>query len=147
MTWCGDNQECPVAAWTPQCTADAPRRDLAVDELGDLLRSAGLAQEAAEGLTSCLVRLAVTDQDDTVRESALNALSEALLQYELPYALVKPLAEHIDGFRPVLVGYVLFVLSSTRAPAARPVIERFLEHPDASLREEAAAAMDELGGR
>ncbi|MCX4825544.1 hypothetical protein OG883_37985 [Streptomyces sp. NBC_01142] len=125
---------------------DARQRDFCADDLGDLLDSAYLSQADAERVVGWLVERAVSDVDYAVRESALHAVSNAGVRYKLPYSSVEPLAAGIDAFEPLLLEYVLFSLSATHDPAARPIIEPFLGHPDAAVREEAALAMAELRG-
>ncbi|MFD6751336.1 hypothetical protein ACFWDC_40400, partial [Streptomyces anthocyanicus] len=61
-----------------------------------------------------------------------------------PYAVLEPLAAHIDTFEPLLLEYVLFSLSATHDKRARRSIEPFLGHPDVAVREEVERAMTEL---
>ncbi|MFJ7298969.1 hypothetical protein [Streptomyces sp. NPDC099088] len=119
------------AAWTSLGSASARERDVWADSVGDLLEQPYLAQADAERLVGWLVQLAVSDHDDAVRESALHAVAAAGAPYELPFAVVEPLAVHIDGFKPVVLEYVLSSLSATHDERARPVIEPFLTHADA----------------
>ncbi|WP_168714846.1 hypothetical protein [Streptomyces sp. A0592] len=47
----------------------------------------------------------------------------------------------------LLLEYVLPVLGCAGDRAALPVVERFLGHPDAAVRREAASAVREVHGR
>ena len=132
-------------AWTTLDSADARQRELWADDLGDLLESACLQHAEAERAVGRLVQLAVAAGDHAVRESALHAVAEAGVPYELPYAVVEPLADNIGAFEPLLLGYVLCSLSATHDERARGPIEPFLTHPDADVRREARFAMAELG--
>lgn len=60
---------------------DPDRRDDAAESLGDLLRTRGLSQDDARAAVERLVALAVSDPVTRVRESALNAVSEAFGRY------------------------------------------------------------------
>ncbi|MGW7486622.1 HEAT repeat domain-containing protein [Streptomyces sp. NPDC054786] len=131
-------------AWTTPAGADARQREVWADSLGDLLGSAYLTQADAERVVRWLVQWAVSDMDYAVRESALHAVSEAGVQYELPYTALAPLAANIDSFEPLLLEYVLCSLSATHDKRALRAVEPFLTHPDAGVREEAVLAMAEL---
>ncbi|MGW0964627.1 hypothetical protein [Streptomyces sp. NPDC002516] len=133
------------SAWTTLDSADVRHREVWADNLGDLLDSAYLQHADAERVVGWLVQLAVIDRDYAVRESALHAVAEAGVPYELPYAVLEPLAAHIDAFEPLLLEYVLFSLSATHDERARRSIEPFLSHPAAEVRGEAELAMAELG--
>ncbi|WP_329580094.1 hypothetical protein [Streptomyces sp. NBC_01361] len=93
--------------------ADTRQREVWADGLGDLLESGYLIQADAERVVGWLVQRAVSDVAYAVRESALHAVSEAGVQYELPYAVLEPLAANVDAFEPLLWEYVLFSLSAT----------------------------------
>ncbi|MFE6962989.1 hypothetical protein [Streptomyces sp. NPDC057696] len=93
--------------------ADTRQREVWADGLGDLLESGYLIQADAERVVDWLVQRAVSDVDYAVRESALHALLEAGVQYELPYAVLEPLAANVETFEPLLWEYVLFSLSAT----------------------------------
>ncbi|MFG2790163.1 HEAT repeat domain-containing protein [Streptomyces sp. NPDC048419] len=131
-------------AWTTLSSADARRRAIWADNLGDLLGWACLEQAEAERVAGRLVQLALTAGDHAVGESALHAVAEAGVRYKLPYAVVEPLADNIGAFDPMLLEYVLFSLSATHDERARAPIEPFLTHPVADVRREAAIAIAEL---
>ncbi|MEV6757507.1 hypothetical protein [Streptomyces sp. NPDC051214] len=124
--------------------ADARRREVWADELGDLLASGRLEQGAAERAVARLVQVAVADADHAVRESALHAVGEGCARHEIPYEVLVPLAVNVDAFAPQLLEYVLFSLSATHDRRALPPIEPFLAHPDPGVREEARLAVAEL---
>ncbi|MFD8380606.1 HEAT repeat domain-containing protein [Streptomyces sp. NPDC059679] len=126
-------------------STDARQREVWADDLGDLLESACLQRAEAEQVLGWLVQMAVTAGDHAVRESALHAVAEAGVPYELPYSVVEPLADNIAAFEPLLLEYVLFSLSATHDERARGPIEPFLAHPDPDVRREARFAMAELG--
>ncbi|MFD7795053.1 hypothetical protein [Streptomyces sp. NPDC059759] len=132
------------SAWAELHRADSRQHEVWADGLGDLLASGYLLQADAERVVGWLVQRAVYDVDYAVRESALHAVSEAGVPYELPYAALEPLAADIDTFEPLLLEYVLFSLSATHDKRARRSIEPFLGHPDVAVREEAELAMTEL---
>jgi hypothetical protein len=48
---------------------------------------------------------------------------------------------------PVLLEYVLYILSATHDPNARPAIEAFSDHRDAAVRGYVIDALTELPGR
>ncbi|MDW8805085.1 hypothetical protein P1P68_09900 [Streptomyces scabiei] len=123
---------------------DTRQQEVWADSLGDLLESRYLNQVDAELVVGWLVQTAVSDVDHAVRESALHAIAEAGVRYELPYSTLEPLAAHVSAFEPLLLEYVLFSLSATHDRRARRTIEPFLVHPDAVVREEAELAMTEL---
>ncbi|MFF9070240.1 hypothetical protein ACF09E_33345 [Streptomyces sp. NPDC014891] len=60
--------------------------------------------------------------------------------------MVEPLAAGAEGFAPLLLPYVLAVLSSTHDQAALPIVERFLHDPHSEVRKEASEAVAELHG-
>lgn len=125
----------------------APRtRDIAAAELGDLLRDNALDDTDAVLAIGPLVTAAVNDPDRTVRESALNSISEAFNHYRLSLDLFTPLVPELAGMDSELLGYALYILGATRDPAAATLIRPFLEHADASVREEAALALTEIPG-
>jgi len=127
--------------------ADARQRDLAADQLGDLLRTAALTQADTERAVTHLVTVAVTDADWTVRESALNSIVEAFNGKQLPLRLFQPLQHHLAAMPPALLDHALYILAATHDPAARPAIEAFINHPDSNVRRYAAEALSELPGR
>jgi hypothetical protein len=131
-------------AWMELDHADTRQQEVWADGLGDLLESGYLMQADAERVVGWLAQRAVSDVEYAVRESALHAVSEAGVQYELPYVVLEPLAANVDAFEPLLLEYVLFSLSATHDKRARRTIEPFLVHPHVSVREEAALAMTEL---
>ncbi|MFJ3640826.1 hypothetical protein ACIPRD_13830 [Streptomyces sp. NPDC090108] len=131
-------------AWAELDRADSRQQEFWADDLGDLLESGYLIQADAERVVGWLVQRAVSDVDYAVRESALHAVSEAGIPYELPYAALEPLAVNIDTFEPLLLEYVLFSLSATHDKRARRSVEPFLDHPDVAVRAEARLAMTEL---
>ncbi|CAL9488753.1 HEAT repeat domain-containing protein [Streptomyces sp. enrichment culture] len=134
------------SAWEQLDSSDAAcrDRDLCLEVVCDVLETGRLTQIDAERAVERLVTVALSDEGYAVRESALNAVSTASTQYELPYRVVEPLAVGVDGFEPLLLPYVLGVLGSTHDQAALPVVERFLDHPDSEVSEEAAQAVREL---
>lgn len=81
-----------------QLPADARRREVWADSLGDLLASAYWEQDEAERAVGRLGQVAVSDTEYAVREAALHAVCEAGVRYQLPYAVLEPLAAHIDAF-------------------------------------------------
>ncbi|WP_371525344.1 hypothetical protein OG302_03680 [Streptomyces sp. NBC_01283] len=124
--------------------ADARRREVWADSLGDVLASACLEEAEAERAVGRLVQAAVSDTEYAVRESALHAVCEAGVHYALPYVVLEPLAFHIDAFEPLLLEYVLFSLSATHDRRALRPVEPFLSHPDSGVRGEAERAVAEL---
>lgn len=91
-----------------------------------------------------LLKFGTTTATCAVRESALHAVCTASTHYELPYRVVEPLADGVDGFEPLLLGYVLAVLGCTHDQAALPIVERFLHHPHSEVRRDASEAVTEL---
>jgi HEAT repeat protein len=125
---------------------DPRRRDLAADELADLLRIGALDQADTERTVAHLVTTAVHDADPTVRESALHAIVEAFTHRALPLRLFNALRHQLTSLEPALLDYALNILASTHDPAARPAIEAFLNHPDPDVRDYATDALGELPG-
>ncbi|MET8631151.1 hypothetical protein ABZW30_47030 [Kitasatospora sp. NPDC004669] len=123
---------------------DPDRRDVAADLLGDLLRGAALDADCARMVVGRLVSVAVNGPVTTVRESALNSISEAFDHYRLPLTLVEPLAAAMPTMERELVVHTLYILGATRDPQAQPLIESFLHHPDPEVREEARLAAAEI---
>ncbi|MEU4093348.1 hypothetical protein [Streptomyces sp. NPDC026673] len=123
---------------------DPDRRDLAAASLGDLLRGTALDTDAARLVVGRLVRLTVNEPVTRVRESALNAVSEAFNHHRLPLDLVKPLAAAMPTMEPEILGHAIYILGATHAPTALPMIEPFLAHPDQEVREEARLAAAEI---
>ncbi|WP_418960116.1 hypothetical protein [Streptomyces tritici] len=85
------------AAWTTPSSADTRQRASWAEELSDLLEWGSLRDGDAERVVGRLVQVAVTDGDHGVRESALHAVSSAAGPYQMPYAVVAPLAAHVDA--------------------------------------------------
>ena len=127
--------------------ADPRRRDLAADELGDLLRAGAYNQADTEQIVTLLVTAALHDIDPTVREAALHAVNEAFNHRALPLRLLDALRDHLASLEPALLDYALNILACAHDPAARPAIEAFLDHPNPDLRASAADALTELPGR
>ncbi|MFF5921988.1 HEAT repeat domain-containing protein [Streptomyces flavochromogenes] len=132
------------SAWNELNGSDTVHRDHCLDVVGDVLETGRLAQADVERAVERLVTVALSEQRYTVRESALHAVSTASTHYELPYRVVEPLVAGLEGFEPLLLAYVLSVLSCTHDQAALPVVERSLHHPHAEVRWEAAEAVHEL---
>ncbi|GAA0611911.1 hypothetical protein [Streptomyces crystallinus] len=122
---------------------DPDRRDVAADVLGDLLRGAALDEDSARLVVGRLVGVAVNEPVTKVRESALNAISEAFDHYFLPLALVEPLAGAMPAMERELLVHTLYVLGATHDLQARPLIKSFLYHPDPEVREGARIAAAE----
>jgi HEAT repeat protein len=123
----------------------APRtRDIAAAELGDLLRDNALDQATAVLAIARLVAFTVNEPDQTVRESALNSISEAFNHYRLPLDLFTPLAPELATMTPELLNHTLYILGATQDPAAAVLIQPFLDHTDASVREEATLALTDI---
>ncbi|MGW0904118.1 hypothetical protein [Streptomyces sp. NPDC002853] len=131
-------------AFAALAVADARRRELWADELGDLLVSGCLEPADAERAVGRLVGVAVADAEHAVRESALHAVGEACARHEIRYEVLAPLAAQVDAFAPPLLEYVLFSLAATHDRRALPSVEPFLAHPDPGVREEARLAVAEL---
>jgi HEAT repeat protein len=127
--------------------ADPCRRDLAADQLGDLLRTGAYNQADAEQAVTHLLTTALHDIDQTVRESALHAINEAFDHRALPLQLFDALQHQLASLDPALLDYALNILACTHDPAARPVIEAYLNHTDPDIRTSAADALAELPGR
>ncbi|MCW2916397.1 MAG: hypothetical protein JWN52_4465 [Actinomycetia bacterium] len=126
-------------------TDRAPRtRDIAAAELGDLLRNNALDHSTAVLAVSRLVALTVNDPDRTVRESALNSISEAFNHYRLPLGLFTALVPEMAAMEPELLSHTIYILGATQDPAAAVLIQPFHGHPDPSVREEAALALTEI---
>ncbi|MEU0672032.1 hypothetical protein ABZ330_03950 [Streptomyces sp. NPDC006172] len=126
-------------------TAPEPkRRDVAAAVLGDLLRNAALDVSSTRLIVGRLVSLAVDDPVSMVRESALNSSSEALDHHRLPLDIVRPLAAAMPTMERELLAHALYISGATHDPRARPLIEPFLVHPDADVREEAERAAAEI---
>jgi hypothetical protein len=123
---------------------EAVRRDVAADELGDLLDAGCLEQADAERVVAVLVEAVTSQRDRDVQEAGLNALSHAVVRHRIPYALLGPIADVTAVLHPRELTYVPFILSATHEPAARAAVEPLLRHPDAEVRAEAAQAIDEL---
>jgi DNA-binding transcriptional LysR family regulator len=124
--------------------ADPDGRDRAAEVLGDFLRGAMLDTAAARLVVGRLVSLAVTEPVVKVRDSALNAVSEAFDHYRLPLGLVEPLASAVRALEPELLAYALHIFGATQDPRAQSLIEPFLRHPDPNVREEARLAYAEV---
>ncbi len=119
-------------------------RDIAAAELGDLLRGNALDHATAVLVVRRLVTLTVDEPDRTVRESALNSISEAFNHHRLSLDLFTALIPETAAMGPELLGHTLCILGATRDPAAVVLIRPFLGHADASVREEAARALTEI---
>ncbi|MDX2937829.1 hypothetical protein [Streptomyces ipomoeae] len=93
-------------------------RDVAADTLGDLLRSTALDADTARLAVGRLVSLAINEPVTRVRESALNAISEAFNHHRLPLHLVTPLTAAMPTMEPELLEHALYILGATHAPQA-----------------------------
>ncbi|MEU6107692.1 hypothetical protein ABZ853_04645 [Streptomyces albidoflavus] len=133
-----------ASVWEAVDDPATARRDLSLDAIGDALETGRLPRDEVERAAERLVALALSAEDDPVRESALHALCLATGQYRLPYRTLAPLAEHGDAFGPVLLPYVLAAVSSTHDRQALPLVQRYLRHPHPDVRGEAAEALHEL---
>ncbi|MEV0272293.1 HEAT repeat domain-containing protein [Hamadaea sp. NPDC050747] len=127
--------------------ADPRQRDIAAEHLADLLRYTTLAQGDTELAVRELVALLGVESDRDVRESALNALGEAITYHTLNLELFRPLEPMLASMSPRLLEHALYILSATHDPQARATIEAFLNHPDPAVRGYAADALVELAGR
>ncbi|MEU6312885.1 hypothetical protein [Streptomyces sp. NPDC047014] len=134
-----------ASAWT-RLEGPPVDRSLWLDAIGDALDTGLPPQEEAERAVARLAALALAlpEEPPVVRESALHAICTASTRYRFPFALVEPLAAGADRFEPVLLVYVLGILADTHDAAALPVVERYLSHPEAEVRREAADAVREL---
>lgn len=121
-------------------------RDVAAEQLGDLLRGPSLTQDETEATVACLLTAAIRDPDDAVRESALNAIGNASERRDLPLPLVAGLAPWLRTMTAPLLEHALGILGSTRDPDAHPMIEPYRQHPTDYVREAAAMALAELPG-
>lgn len=123
---------------------DPQTRDIAAAQLGDLLRGNALDDASALQVVGRLVVTAVHDPDWTVKESALNSISEAFNHYRLPLDLFAALVPEMATMDSELLEYTLYILGATQDPAAAVPIRPFLWHTDASVRESAALALTEI---
>ncbi|GAQ67076.1 HEAT repeat protein [Streptomyces scabiei] len=123
---------------------DPDRRDVAAASLGDLLRGTALDADTARLVVGRLVSLTVNEPVTQVRESALNAVSEAFNHHRLPLDLVRPLAAAMPTMETEILGHTIYILGAAHAPKALPMIEPFLNHPDQDVREEARLAAAEI---
>jgi HEAT repeat protein len=128
-------------------SSDPGSRALAADDLSDYFRCRAGSDDAVARAVACLVEVAVTDDEEAVREATLHACGEAISYHELPLGLFLPLVPLMSGLSAELVGYVLGILGSTHDSAARPLVAPYVSHADSSVREEAAEALVELAGR
>ncbi|MFJ8164168.1 hypothetical protein ACIRBY_25025 [Streptomyces sp. NPDC096136] len=133
-----------LAALEALTDRDPSRRDVAADILGDLLRGTALDTDSARLVVGRLVSLAVNERVTTVRESALNSISEAFNHHRLPLDLVEPLTVAMPTMERELLEHALYILGATHDPQARPLIEPFLHHPDPQVCEEAQLAAAEI---
>ena len=125
--------------------ADPRARDLAAAHLGDVLESPSLSPADAETIVGRLVALCTVETDPTVLECALHSIDGNTR--ELPLRLLEPLRPMLNSMTPELLDYALDIFACTHDPRARPIIEGFLDHPSATVRESAAEALTELPGR
>ncbi|MEV0416562.1 hypothetical protein AB0I68_39005 [Streptomyces sp. NPDC050448] len=133
-----------LAALEALTDRDTNRRDVAADTLGDLLRGTALDTDTARLVVGRLVSLAVNEPVTTVRESALNAISEAFNHHRLPLDLVEPLAAAMPTMERELLEHALYILGASHDPHAHLLIEPFLRHPDPQVREDARLAAAEI---
>lgn len=123
---------------------DPDRRDVAAASLGDLLCGTALDTDTARLVVGRLVSLTLNERATQVRESALNAVSEAFNHHRLPLGLVKPLAAAMPEMETEILGHTIYILGATHAPEALPMIEPFHNHPDQDVRKEARLATAEI---
>ncbi|MEH0829889.1 MULTISPECIES: HEAT repeat domain-containing protein [unclassified Micromonospora] len=119
-------------------------REHGAAEVGDCFRRCAGDQDDTEAAVARLVTLTAAETDERVRESALNACADAATTYVLPLALFQQLIPLLPNLSAELTEYVLLILGLTHAPAARPIITPYLNHPEASVRLEASDALTEL---
>ncbi|MFJ7130388.1 HEAT repeat domain-containing protein [Streptomyces sp. NPDC098101] len=135
-------------AWREFDDPATPRRHFLLDEIGDLLEAGPLTRQDADRIVGRMARIGLSeDEDRTVLESALHAISTAGTRYALPLPLVEPLADAADRFDPPLLAHVLSALGSTYEKAAIPLAKRFLGHPHPEIRREAEDALTEIRWR
>jgi len=132
------------AAFEALTDRDPDQRDVAAAVLGDLLRGTALDADTARLVVGRLVRLAINDLVTKVRESALNSISEAFNYHSLPLDLVEPLAPAMQTMAGELLAHTVYIFGATHDPRSWPLIEPFLHHPDADVREEARRAAAEI---
>ncbi|MFJ7990064.1 hypothetical protein [Streptomyces sp. NPDC096351] len=147
MDGCQDLTALLESAWEELEGSDSDRRHLCLDAVGDVLETGRLPRQDIERAVERLTAVALSGESHDVRESALHAVCTASTHYALPYRVVEPLAAGAECFAPLLLPYVLAVLSSTHDQAALPIVERFLHHPHSEVRKEASEAVTELHGR
>jgi hypothetical protein len=70
---------------------------------------------------------------------------ELCSRFQFGVDTLRPLVEKVDSLDEQSLEYVLWVLASTHDPSVRHVIERFVDHDSAVVREGVADALSELG--
>jgi hypothetical protein len=133
---------------------DTASRLRALQPLEDVLDSAlgrsdpGISSGLCQRLVDALISLALAEQDAELREVALHLLvCSCLLAAQQQHELeVGRLAAGIDGFRASELEYVLQILAVSRHLQSLPQIEKYLAHPNGTLRAAAQQAYIELSG-
>ncbi len=129
-----------LAATTPL------ERNTHLEFISELFERRQWPPDEANAVLARLVQMAAMETDRTTLEIILYDLLTAsrATDFEVDFG---PLLPRLDDIEPALLGYALDLLSFTHDARYRPVLERFLEHADGSIREAARIALEELSGR
>lgn len=134
---------------------DEPSRLHLMERLSDVLESAisrsatsPLGTGALQYLAQILAPLALEKHSAETREAALHLLVNVSLLAAMQHQPVdvKPIADHIAQFNESESEYALHILGQSQHREYLPIIDRYRQHQNPTLREVAHQAYVELSG-
>jgi HEAT repeat protein len=125
-------------------SGDAHVRDLAAAELTDHLEAHQFNGTDEARLIRLLIKAALAESNPATRESIFNALSSAALEYPTARVDWDPIADHLDDLDQDCLEHAFVIFGAVGNPKFIPAVERFLQHPDPRVREDAIDALTNL---
>lgn len=125
-------------------------RDLAAAEIADYLQADLVPSVSLGKISRTLLAAALTETDETSRESLFNALSTAAEVSDTSDFDWAPLAERLDDLSVDCLEHALVILGFSGNRRYRAQVEKYLSHPFEGIRAAAAdalAMLDAQGSR
>ena len=103
--------------------------------LGERVRVVFAAEEIGGSEGQSILLAALSDKEKEVRGAAVRALESSLTE-----PVLKAMVAQLPGEEGVVLGNLLDALGKSRRKELAPIVERYLEHPDAEVRGKAVQA-------
>lgn len=125
---------------------DPARREAAASHFGDLFTSYKQPSDAeAKTVIAALVSAAVREHVPAIRDEILNSLVLSGRSPAIAEVSLDPLLTLLGDANDNETGAILTTLGYSRRSEHRPVLLRYLNHPNEEIRKTASAALTELG--